>query len=601
MSQTLQGQLRTHQIERRWRLVYPEGLPDLSDHGSLHIEQGYVPTEFEFAGGDYEMRIRRASRAGEKALYFATEKIGNGMDRRWEQREMDGEEFASRWPETEGRRIDKTRIYIPDQNTGLTIELDRFTGHQSPFTLAEVKFGDVGQAEGFEPPEWMRQLGLVEVTHIAAFQNRNLARYRDPSEHLKSFNPPGNALTDIDSSRARLVFEVIRDATFQIYSGYRSEERQIFANAKGHGPQETDSEHGQHVAMLLQVLWSNREKLGIDFGQEFDIASAMQQAPLHDIAEVWAGDVDAATTDKRLLIDKDQREIEAVGLMMAAHPYMRDLGILALEYGTKRSAEAKLISDLDKFAGIMMIIFDEGRKWKEQIGNTMPRARHDEIVSRKILTPLGQKIWEEMGRFFDGHPDLFAPETVSPLIIPVVERPYGEKGHEELGVSSKEIERKFLLSGPIDESVLIRERAKLKKIRQFYTEVSDDSEVRFRSVEESGTVRYYRTTKTGRGLERGEEETKISREDFEAAMDRGYVGKLIEKKRYALPYGELTIEIDVYLGELEGLHVLEVEFTDIDSADKLELPEWLNNLVEREVTNEPQFKNKRLASEGLPE
>ena len=58
----------------------------------------------------------------------------------------------------------------------------------------------------------------------------------------------------------------------------------------------------------------------------------------------------------------------------------------------------------------------------------------------------------------------------------------------------------------------------------------------------------------------------------------------------------MNIEVDIYSGALTGLSVAEVEFATEDAADAFEPPAWFG----REVTDDPRFKNQRLASEGAP-
>jgi len=74
-------------------------------------------------------------------------------------------------------------------------------------------------------------------------------------------------------------------------------------------------------------------------------------------------------------------------------------------------------------------------------------------------------------------------------------------------------------------------------------------------------------------------------------------GRRIEKRRYRIPAGDgLTLELDVYHGRLEGLLTAEVEFGSVDDAAAFVPPDWLG----RDVTDDPRYKNKRLATDGLP-
>ncbi len=74
-------------------------------------------------------------------------------------------------------------------------------------------------------------------------------------------------------------------------------------------------------------------------------------------------------------------------------------------------------------------------------------------------------------------------------------------------------------------------------------------------------------------------------------------GRRLEKRRYAIPFGDgLTIELDVYHGRLGGLLTAEVEFDTPAAASAFAPPDWFG----RELTDDPHYKNKRLATQGLP-
>ena len=93
-----------------------------------------------------------------------------------------------------------------------------------------------------------------------------------------------------------------------------------------------------------------------------------------------------------------------------------------------------------------------------------------------------------------------------------------------------------------------------------------------------------------------EEELAIEPERFERLWPLTE-GRRIEKTRYEIALdGGPTVELDVYGGALAGLVVAEAEFASEEDADAFEGPEWLG----REVTDDPRFKNQRLAMEGAP-
>ena len=93
-----------------------------------------------------------------------------------------------------------------------------------------------------------------------------------------------------------------------------------------------------------------------------------------------------------------------------------------------------------------------------------------------------------------------------------------------------------------------------------------------------------------------EEELAIEPERFERLWPLTE-GRRIEKTRYEIEAdGGLTIELDVYAGALTGLVVAEVEFASEEDADGFAAPAWLGD----EVTDDPRYKNQRLACDGAP-
>ncbi|MEA2006987.1 MAG: hypothetical protein U9O20_02390 [Patescibacteria group bacterium] len=76
-----------------------------------------------------------------------------------------------------------------------------------------------------------------------------------------------------------------------------------------------------------------------------------------------------------------------------------------------------------------------------------------------------------------------------------------------------------------------------------------------------------------------EEETKkISEGEYLRLMEKG--DKKVRKKRYLYPLeSDLIAEIDVYKDNLDGLVVVEVEFSDIEGLKKFDPPEWFGKEV----------------------
>lgn len=149
------------EIERKFLVPDPGTLPaGLESHVSERIEQGYLALD-----DGVEVRVRRRGTRS-----FLTVKSGGGRRRVEEELEIDAARFGRLWPLTEGRRVRKTRTYVP-AGDGLTIELDVYDGELAGLLVAEVEFGSERDADAFEPPAWVGR----EVTDDARYKNRALA------------------------------------------------------------------------------------------------------------------------------------------------------------------------------------------------------------------------------------------------------------------------------------------------------------------------------------------------------------------------------------------------------------------------------------------
>ncbi len=149
-----------------------------------------------------------------------------------------------------------------------------------------------------------------------------------------------------------------------------------------------------------------------------------------------------------------------------------------------------------------------------------------------------------------------------------------------------EIERKFL----VDE-VPGLEVTESDEIEQGYLALGDDGEVRLRRREEGREL----TVKRGGGLSREESEIELDRGQFEALWPLTE-GRRLTKRRHRIPHGELTIELDVYSGDLEGLTVAEVEFESEADAATFIPPDWFGD----DVTGDERYRNEALATDGAP-
>lgn len=148
-----------------------------------------------------------------------------------------------------------------------------------------------------------------------------------------------------------------------------------------------------------------------------------------------------------------------------------------------------------------------------------------------------------------------------------------------------EIERKYLITQlPFDP-----EEYSCKIIQQGY--LCTNPVVRVRRSNE----RYILTYK-GEGLMvREEYNLPLTRESYEHLLQKAD-GNIISKKRYLIPYNDtLTIELDIFEGDLAPLMLAEVEFETEDDANSFTPPEWFG----RDVTFEKTYHNSNLSQKNL--
>lgn len=150
-----------------------------------------------------------------------------------------------------------------------------------------------------------------------------------------------------------------------------------------------------------------------------------------------------------------------------------------------------------------------------------------------------------------------------------------------------EVEKKYLINNYANNINL--DNYKCDEISQYY--ISFNPEIRLR-CKKGDKVTCFLTYKDGVGLVRNEIENEVSYELYEN-FKHCLKGRIIEKKRYKIPLDEIhIIELDIYHGELDGLKVAEIEFSNINEANSFNnIPSWFG----AEVTSDKSFKNKNLA------
>jgi len=106
-----------------------------------------------------------------------------------------------------------------------------------------------------------------------------------------------------------------------------------------------------------------------------------------------------------------------------------------------------------------------------------------------------------------------------------------------------------------------------------------------------GAEKWFRTVKAGKGLERVELEEEADA-DVSRAMWQLTEGRRVHKRRYSIRESEVLVwEVDEFLDR--DLVLAEIELPTSETV--FELPPWLKDVLDREVTEEPEYSNARLA------
>ncbi len=152
----------------------------------------------------------------------------------------------------------------------------------------------------------------------------------------------------------------------------------------------------------------------------------------------------------------------------------------------------------------------------------------------------------------------------------------------------------------IERKYLVREIPPLADCRRLHMQqayISVSPVIRVREIAEGEETQYVLTVKGPGFVVREEHELPLEPEEFEALM-RKRDGRVIEKDRYLLPLTEeLTAELDVFHGELEGLVTVEVEFADETAMQGFVPPAWFGT----DVSNDIRYKNSYLSMGEIEE
>ena len=160
-----------------------------------------------------------------------------------------------------------------------------------------------------------------------------------------------------------------------------------------------------------------------------------------------------------------------------------------------------------------------------------------------------------------------------------------------------EIERSFLYQHDKLPTDLVIDNSVYHEIGYL---IAEKNELRIFKKKLTDGWHYAMTVKSDGNLSRKEWEVTIPQWTFEELWPETE-GRRVLKTRHFVNYKEWLLEIDEYYEPgyaLDGLIRIECEFASEEEAAKFILPDWASGSIE--ITERSDYKNKNLATHGLP-
>ena len=151
------------EIERKW-LISPSSVPyDLSSLSFIDIEQAYV----SFSP---VVRVRKINNGEHYILTIKHSTQHGGIASAESECEIDRSTFDFMFANHLGNVITKRRYLYP-LPSGLTEEIDIFSGYLEGLAYMEIEFPTLSEARSFPDPDWV----IADVTNDSRYKNKSLA------------------------------------------------------------------------------------------------------------------------------------------------------------------------------------------------------------------------------------------------------------------------------------------------------------------------------------------------------------------------------------------------------------------------------------------
>lgn len=122
---------------------------------------------------------------------------------------------------------------------------------------------------------------------------------------------------------------------------------------------ETDTDHTWHMA-LFGLLLAN------DTGTDLDLARTLSMVLVHDMVEIFTGDVVVYDVAAREAVKEREREAAERLFGMLPDDLHAQLEGLWLEFEEGKTGEARFVRSLDRLQAFAQNVFAGGKSWKER-------------------------------------------------------------------------------------------------------------------------------------------------------------------------------------------------------------------------------------------
>ena len=119
---------------------------------------------------------------------------------------------------------------------------------------------------------------------------------------------------------------------------------------------ESASDHVWHLCIF--ILMFKEELKGID------ILKALKIAMIHDLGEIYSGDIFAFSKNKKGKKEKERKGVEKI-LSNLPKELKDEFYSLYLEYENQNTEESRLVKAMDKIQPVLQNIVSKGKSWKK--------------------------------------------------------------------------------------------------------------------------------------------------------------------------------------------------------------------------------------------